>query len=277
MATVSHSTTPKPEPNTPVPAKQTQTLLPARIQQDLRELFSKAAPDAQSLEKILELTARYTRSPFVAYYQINQEKLTPIALHGKLEGKSKQFGLSDIESICRSSAMRGQVTTRCVSQEHKIYVIAVPMAANERTPTVLTALVAPGKGGLGIQIATVERMAAAIVQWRLTDALTRLDWEAHTSSAATELVSKIESSESVLDSTFRLVNDLRDFLECKQVAVSFPRPTGVGSHVQAISGMAEFDRSSATVEHLAAAMDECMIRGDSVSYTHLTLPTICSV
>ena len=245
-----------------VATTQQATPLPAVIQQDLRELFSKVTSDSQSLDKILSLTSKYTGSAFVAYFQLEEKQLTPIAMFGEFKPPANTFGLEQVEQICRASAARGHVTTRCLSSEHKLFLIAVPMAANERTPTVLAALVQPGPGGIASQIATMERMGAAIVQWRLTDALTRLDWEAHTSSAATELVSRIESSESVLDATYQLVNELCNFLECKQVALSFPRKTGVGCQVHAISGMAEFDHNSATVEHLRAAMDECLIRDD---------------
>ena len=269
MASVSHSSSTTPPGKVPVAPAQSQTPLPAVIQQDLRELFSKVAADSQTLETILGLTAKYTGSNFVAYLQLAEKKLTPIAMKGEFKPPDDSFNIQTVEMICRSSAARQQVTTRCVSPEHKLFVIAVPMAANERTPTVLAALVQPGKLGIGSQIATVERMAAAIVQWRLTDALSRLDWEAHTSSAATELVSRIESSDSVVDATYQLVNELCSFLECKQVSLSFPRKTGVGCQVQAISGMAEFDRNSSTVEHLTAAMDECLIREEATVWPPL--------
>ena len=258
MASVSHTSS-SPGP-VPVAAAKSQTPLPAVIQQDLRKLFSNVASDAKTLETILGLAAKYTESDFVAYLQLDDKKVTPIAMRGEFKPPDDSFNIQTVEQICRSSAARGQVTTRCVSPANKLFAVVVPMAANERTPTVLVALVTPGNHGIGSQIATVERMAAAIVQWRLTDALTRLDWEAHTSSAATELVSRIESSESVVDATYQLVNELCSFLECKQVSLSFPRKTGVGCQVKAISGMAEFDRNSSTVEHLTAAMDECLIR-----------------
>ncbi len=259
MASITHSTPSQPQ-QTPVVAGAPHTSLPALIQSDLRELFANSPADSRTLEAILALTAKHTQSNYVAYFQADQQRLTPIAIEGRLNPPENTFNSGDIEAICLESLNHKELRTRCVSPEDRLFVIAVPMAANEHTPTVLAAVVTPTSTGIGPQLATVERMAAAIVQWRLTNALTRLDWEAHTCAAAAELTSRIETSENIVAAEFCLVNELKDFLECNQVALSSLRTAGVGCRIRAISGMAEFDRSSETVEHLTSAMNECFVR-----------------
>ena len=228
--------------------------LASRVQADLRNLFTNTPADGKVMQQVVSLAVTHLQAPFVGYYQKRDKHLSPVTTSGKLDPTVQ----SPLLKLALKSANKGIVLTDSLGTELRI--VAIPSAANERSPTVMAAVISVAEHDLDIQTAVLDRLASAIVQWRMVEALSRLDWEAHTCAAATELVSHIEASDTLIKAHCLVVNELKQFLECDQVAIGLKQTGQVGCKVRAVSGVAEFDHHSAPIENLAAAMNECIVR-----------------
>ncbi|HJN09712.1 MAG TPA: efflux RND transporter periplasmic adaptor subunit [Pirellulaceae bacterium] len=109
--------------------------------------------------------------------------------------------------------------------------------------------------------------------------------EARDSGALLELLTKLQSADSLSKACCLLVNDLRAYLNCGTLAVTMRRGTRGNSSLRSISSMAEFDSHSELVRQFEAACDEAVLGDrstiwppldDSQRHATMALKTLCA-
>jgi biotin carboxyl carrier protein len=242
-----------------------------QIESDLQRIFGQSQKPRVILDQLIQSAVRHTQSEFVALYQPDSTgKMRTVASHGNLDTFQELFSAEAFHAVCQAAATRKDVITKCLSESARRFAIAAPVMAPGQPASVFTALVTPGEHGVAPRIAAIDMIAGALSQWRLTDALDRLEWEARASAAATELVSRIETSESFPAALFLTVNELQKFFACEQVILGQKRLDGAGVDVKVVSGVAEFDKNAESMELVRAAMDETLVRAEMTTWPPLS-------
>jgi len=109
--------------------------------------------------------------------------------------------------------------------------------------------------------------------------------EARDIGALLELLTKLQTANSLSQACCILVNDLRAYLNCGTLTVAMRRGTRGGSSLRSISSMAEFDSNSELVRQYESACDEAVIGDrstvwppldDSQRHATMALKTLCT-
>jgi RND family efflux transporter MFP subunit len=241
------------------------------LESDLRKVFAAARPPRAILDELVQTTVRHTQAEFVALYQPDEAgNLRIVSSHGKLESFEEQFSTESFLDVCRAAGSRKDVITKCLSESARRFAVAAPVMAPGLPASIFSALVTPGEHGVAVRITAIDMIAGALSQYRLTDALDRLEWESRASSAVTELVSGIETTESFPAAMFLAANELQRFFGCEQVLLGFNRTTGAGVEVKVMSGASDFDKNSESIGLMRGAMDESLVRGQLTTWPPLS-------
>lgn len=115
---------------------------------------------------------------------------------------------------------------------------------------------------LEAEILSTQSCVRAVRQWYGRCELRQTIQDLRTTAAHLELTSCLEKTQS-LDEAARVLADLiQKHLNCNTVAVGYKRPGARTCRLQAISGVADFDRNSTQVRRIKAALDESLIRDE---------------
>ena len=244
------------------------------LESDLRKVFGQASQTQSAravVDMLVQIAVRHTQAEYVALYQPDSGgTLRAVASHGNLGSFQKMFSKEAYLAVCGTAGTRKDVITKCLSESARRFAVAAPVMAPGQPASIFSALVTPGEHGVAPRISAIDMIAGALSQWRLTDALDRLEWEARASSATTELVSQIESAESYAAAEFLLANELQKFFGFEQVAIGKLRAAGAGVEIKVVSGVAEFDKNAESMELLRAALDESIVRGEMTTWPPLS-------
>lgn len=231
------------------------------LETDLRALFADKQPSRVMLNRLLQVAQKHTQARFVGLFQQDAAgQLQKLTSYGNLAEFAEQFAPQQFLDVCRAAGTRRDVISKCLSETARCFAVAVPVMAPGQQVSILSALVGPGQSGVPAQIKAIEMIAGAMSQWRLTDQLDRLDWEARTSAAVVELISHIEAAESLRAAEYFTVNQLQQLLGAEQVVLGLRRRGSAGIEIHAVSGVAEFDKNSETMGSVQAALDESLVR-----------------
>ncbi len=243
---------------------------PGRLDEALRVLFLADGNSRDRLHRILALGGQFMSAELIGYFQSNDNALLPLAVWGEWQAAENDPRARQIAEASLESLTTNRLVTRCISNKDELFVAAVPTTVDIRLPTVLTVVVNASHARMTELVRQVEQTGAALVRWRLTETIAQLDWDALACAGAAELVTRVCSSQSQTAAAYRLVHDLQVFFECHQVVLGIHRATRqAGCEVVAISGMADFEKNSAEILLLNAALDECLVRGQLTAWPPL--------
>ncbi|MEM9317161.1 MAG: efflux RND transporter periplasmic adaptor subunit, partial [Pseudomonadota bacterium] len=148
--------------------------------------------------------------------------------------------------------------------------MAAPVAHPGRTPAALVVMMPPGDANGRRPLALLDHVANSLSHWQLMHTLDRLNWEASASSAAVELVNEVLASGSMREAYLAAANSLKTLFACERVVIAAYHETLGKNEIRAISEMAQFDSKAETVEAMAAAMDEAVVRAEITVWPPLT-------
>jgi hypothetical protein len=127
--------------------------------------------------------------------------------------------------------------------------------------------------------------ASHLVLWQAVASGRASEADAKNAAALLELLDRIEAASDLRQACYVLVNEVRAHLRCGRVAVALRRGKG-RCRLAAISGVAQFDKRSRTVQVLESALDEAVLR-DAITtwppadreqrHASLAHKTVCSL
>ena len=97
-------------------------------------------------------------------------------------------------------------------------------------------------------------------------AVVQVEQEARISAALLEILHKIGTSDNFPQACSTLVNDLQSFLGCQRIALGLCGSHARHCQLQAVSGLARFDKHAAFTTAVEDALDETVLRGEIVMW-----------
>ena len=247
--------------STPVGPPQAEAQF-AQLAQELQALVQQPMPLAESVQRALELAARFAHTQWVAWYQFRPDgTLRPQQAYGRADVLTPDMRV-DFEKLLRTSGQRGGPLGHVFDRERQLAAVSIPLRLAGHPPSALAGCGYLGPHGLSEFAVLLETIASAVGQLVLLDTLRRLEWEAQSSAAIVELLTTIQTAESYEEALHAAVNELQKFFHCQRVNLGVLKKIGIGVELAAVSGLSDFDRSSQTAQQLVAAMDELLLRGE---------------
>ena len=229
---------------------------------ELKQAFNRNESIKPLFTQLTALVREHAEADFVAFFRRDMNGgLLPFASAGKINQSAQNSTWKAFCAGCATALERLDVFVGALQQNPGQRIVAAPIYSPNGQPFVLGALLSDSQMQPAARIAMVDHVAGAASHWQLMTALSRLDWEAQSSAAAAELVAKIQGTDSLNAACFLVVDQLKSFFQCDQVAIGLVPPGKSGAMLTAISGMSDFDRSSEPIEALQNALDEAVVRG----------------
>jgi multidrug resistance efflux pump len=166
-----------------------------------------------------------------------------------------------ILNSCHTACTKGHLETQTLSGHAGYFVACVPVFLRHQLPEAL-ALVLPTTTRSGERAMVILQLVAThITLWQLLCESDHSESEAQTTAALLEMVVKLQSCEDLQACCFTLVNVLRDYLRCAQVAVGICQGRKQHCRLAAISGQPRIDKHSDLSRAFEACFDETVLRG----------------
>ena len=242
----------------------------ANIESELKDIFARHERLKPLFVDLAALLAKCAEAQYVAFCRKGTGgEVVLFVTHGETDQAAESPTWQAFQAACARTLERLEVYVGTLQTGPPMRIVAAPIYAPSGQPFVVAALLGESSVDPTSRIAIVDHVAGAASHWQLMQTLSRLDWEAQASAAAAELMARIETSESLEAACFLTVEQLQSFFQCEQVAIGLTSRDGSGAHLVAISGMAEFDRSSETVVAMQNALDEALIRDQITAWPPL--------
>jgi len=170
---------------------------------------------------------------------------------------------------CTEAAAQGSTHVHRLA-DGQLVAIVVPVTLPDHPREAMVIALRLGRERPEPFVVTLQLVASYVTVWSLVEAAAEGSWQVRAAAAALELVHAIQVSEDVQHAGYVIVNQLQGYLECEQVALAVPGPTGVGCTLRAVSGRAEFDRHSAPIRLLEAVANEATLHDVPMAWPPLT-------
>jgi hypothetical protein len=253
-----------------VPVRSVAGSANANLEIELKSIFARHERLKPLFVDLAELLIQHVQAEYVAFCRKGAgDDLVLFVTKGHIDQSDDSPCWQAFQAACATTFQRLDVFVGALPTQLPMRVVAAPIYAPSGQPFVLAAMLGESSLDSTARIAAVDQVAGAASHWQLMQTLARLDWEAQASSAAAELMAKIETSASLDAACFLTVEQLQAFFQCDQVAIGLTRREGSGAPLVAISGMAQFDRSSEAVEAIQNALDESLIRDQLTAWPPL--------
>ncbi len=140
-------------------------------------------------------------------------------------------------------------------------IAAVPIRCESHPDAALVVLCSAPQQPGDTLLTGLELAAVHVESWHIRNDLAQAGSEAGSATVLVELVSKMQSCDSLNHACQTLVDDLHGFLGCKQVVLGLCRRPAGPCRVSSICGVREIDAKSPRVFALEATLDETIARG----------------
>jgi biotin carboxyl carrier protein len=219
---------------------------------------------ASAIAEAARILTDYTNSLAAVYFERNEQVRWQPFDGRALRELNTTFGLDDDRwrTWCDQAAAEGRLQHYLVEGALPMTVIAVPVAVPDGKPEVLCAAFRTAKKPAHGVVILMQNVAAHLTMWFLRRGYKWLDQESDDLAALIELVAKIEDAHSLPHAAFIAANQLQNYLNCKRVALGLIKGDQHQCHLQALSGVSRFDKRSAYVLSVEAALDEAILRND---------------
>jgi biotin carboxyl carrier protein len=165
----------------------------------------------------------------------------------------------------RQACLENRAEVRQLDQPCSLTAVAVPVSLRESEGEALCAVVRRGES-LNYSVAVLHLASAYLSLWHLRRDSTRTEWEAANAAALVEIVTRLLVCDNLPRACQQLAQDMQQYLRCQRVAVGLKSGNAWHCRLQAISGLAEFDRRSDLVRQVEAAMQEALVRDQLTSW-----------
>ena len=180
-------------PGTPPPASNN----PA-FDAEIKQAFARNEALRPLLADLAGLVAKHTHAEYAGFWQKdNAGKLQPLVNDAANAEFRESNGWRALTAGCHQALDRLDLFVGALQDNPQDRVVAAPIYAPNGQPFVLGVILRDHEIATHTRIAMVDHVAGATSHWQLMQALGRLDWEAQAAAAAAELVSQIQTTDSL--------------------------------------------------------------------------------
>ena len=180
---------------------------------------------------------------------------------------AEDLSLPPLLDLCRQACEQGRPRIGTPLDGFLFTTVAVPVTMRDGLFRALCAVLPPET------VPSTER-AVEILQFGAVhvglcceqQSVVRVEQEARISAALLEILHKIGTSDNFPQACSTLVNDLQSFLGCQRIALGLCGSHARHCQLQAVSGLARFDKHAAFTTAVEDALDETVLRGEIVMW-----------
>ncbi len=248
-------------PRVEIPMPTSSAVANEHLDAELKDAFARHEQVKPLFSDLAAVIQRYAQAKLVAFCRQGANgELVPLITAGTANAEQEETEWQALEAACLRTFESPDVFVGTLQSAKSNRVVAAPIFCPRGAPYVVAAILEDGPMQPSARIGVVDQVAGAASHWQTMQLMGRLDWEAQVSAAGVELVSRIETSDSLEAACFLTVEQLKTFFQCGKIALGLTPTEGTGARLVAMSDMAEFDRSSRTVTAFQYALDEAVVR-----------------
>jgi len=232
-----------------------------RLQRDLLKAVSACRELSPAFTEVARLVVQAVDATGVFLFQrddagqlVLAERFVPNETIDILDGDVKDSLISTANAACRDGRLqRGRFVT---TEEQTL--LSTPVFVRGSQPHALAVVVPTSH----VETAkTVVQLAAThLTLWHVFAEAAGQDTQRKSQAALLELLARLQQSSGTEDTALKLVGELRAYVNCETVALGLCRGRGRRCSLQAVSGMAQFDKRSELARTIEAVFDETILR-----------------
>lgn len=251
------------KPSTPQHSDSTLSLDSVQIQ--LQMLLASGSTHTELVRSFVETNARLSNALWSGHFVRNDAGQTTCSTeHSSLTEQNLGISYSSLLPTVAGTLESGKAR---VTRDHDLTVIATPVFIHQQgsvtTRECFCIALNLGEEPAEPFLLMTQMVSATLSQWHAQHQTHRLDWQIDSTTAITELMSKIVNTTGRQQAAIVATNELATFLKSPLVAIGYVhRENSKRSQLQSISGVAAVDRGGKQTRLIQAALNETLLRGN---------------
>jgi len=231
-----------------------------RLQREMLQHTAAAKSKPELLQGLVQLVDLRARTLEAFYYSRDEQGRLgePIAVSSPGRGNLNSRLAALLNASCQSACRSGNTEIRALTTPACILVTA-PVALLGGDPECFSMIFRANQSNERL-VALVQVLVSHIILWHAIAASRASQTDAQDAAALVELVDQIITSTDVREACFTLTTELNTFLQSNRVAIGLQ--SGGRCRLHAVSGVAQFDKRSASAQAMESAFDEAVLRND---------------
>ena len=232
-----------------------------RLQRDLLEAVSACRELSPAFTEVARLVVQAIDATGVLLFRRDNvgqlalaERFVPNETIDILDGDVKDTLIATANAACKDGRIQ---QGRFVTTDEQT-LLSTPVFTRGSQPHALAVVVPPSHATTPKTV--VQLAATHLTMWHVFAEASNQDTQRKSQAALLELLARLQQSGSTEDTALTLVGELRAYLNCETVALGLCRPRGRSCFLQAVSGMAQFDKRSELARTIEAVFDETILR-----------------
>jgi biotin carboxyl carrier protein len=232
----------------------------SKLQQNLLKAISTSATRADALTAVMHVMMGSLRPVGLLYFERDAtDQLSALAeLSPAGTGNVQPVYRRPLKNLCDAACEKGSLQVSKHDAKGRLMVVAAPVMLRGQAPEAIGAIFAGAN--IDQAVGVMQVVAAHITLWQVLEVTKVAEHESKSTAALLELLGKCDSARTLHEGSITLVNELKDYLECGQVALGVCGFTKNSCRLRAVSGMSQFDKRSEFASSLEAALDEAILR-----------------
>ncbi len=231
------------------------------LQQQLLRAVTANGNKQSAIADVARIVAEATEPELMVYLERDgsqqwNERHLLLGAEQNMPAKLHQQLLTWCDDACRN----GSVQINAISLPYGGIAVTAPILLKGRAPDAFTTVYRPASQPVDRLVVIHQLIAAHLALWQVLGQVKQAEFEAETTASLMELLANLETAENLRDACYRLVNELKDHLNCQRVILGLIRPGRTHCELVAMSGMARFDERSEIAHVMEGALNESIVR-----------------
>ncbi len=246
----------------PQPVSASAECTSHKLQQSLLQAISASTTCADALTSVMRVMLDALRPVGLLYFERNASgqlaalpELSPVGT-GNVQVSYRE----SLKTLCDAVCEKGSLQVTKLDSKGRLLGVAAPVMLRGQPPEAMAAIFVSSQ--IEQAVGVMQVVAAHITLWQVLEVTKAAEHESQNIAALMELLSKCDSSRNLQQACITLVNELRAYLNCGQVALGLCGWAQNSCRLRAVSGMSQFDKRSEFASALEAALDESILRGE---------------
>lgn len=234
----------------------------SKLQQNLLKAISGSATRDEALSSVMQVMMGSLRPVGLLYFQRDAESQLVALDHVSPAGTGNIQAAyrTPLKSLCDEACEKGSLQVSRLDAKGRLMTIAAPVMLRGQAPEAIGAIFAGAN--IDQAVGVLQVVAAHVTLWQVLEVTKAAEHESKSSAALLELLGKCDSSPNLQAACITLVNELKEYLNCGQVALGLCGFSKKSCRLHAVSGMSTFDKRSEFANALEAALDESILRDE---------------
>lgn len=242
--------------------RATDTTSKGMLQQQLLQAISTSQTRDEALTGMLRVITDASTPVGLLYFSRNDEGL--LAPQSQLSpagtGNVQSTYHEPLKALGDKACEKGAHQVARLDAKGRLIAVAVPVMLRGQAPESIGAIYAGGN--IDQALGVLQVVAAHVTLWQVLQVTKAAEFESKNTAALLELLGRCDSSASLQQAGITLVNELKDYLNCDQVALGLCGVSTKSCRLQAVSGMSQFDKRSEFASAMESALDESIVRDE---------------